>query len=43
MNREDNDTVALIDLGAASAETQGPGGDQFDIVDYQKLAGLSDD
>jgi len=43
MNREDHETNALIDLGAVSAETQGPGGNEFDLVDYQKIAGLSDD
>lgn len=43
MNREHNEPIALIDLGAVSTETQGPGGNQFDLVDYQKIAGLSDD
>lgn len=43
MDREDKDPIALIDLGAVTAETQGPGGNQFDLVDYQKIAGLSDD
>jgi hypothetical protein len=43
MNRENQEPVALIDLGAASVETKGPGGDHFDLVDYQKIAGLTDD
>jgi hypothetical protein len=43
MNRETNEPVALIDLGAASVETQGEGLDIFDLVAKQTQAGLSDD
>lgn len=42
MEREDN-SIDLIDLGAASVETQGPGGTEFDGIDLQVPAGLSDD
>ena len=35
--------VALIDLGAASVETQGIDGTVIDLVSYQPKAGLSDE
>jgi len=41
MNR--NDTQEIIDLGAASDETKGPGGPFVDIGLGQLTPGLSDD
>ncbi len=38
MNRED-----VIDLGVASEQTMGPGGDPFDDFLGEKPIGLSDD
>jgi hypothetical protein len=43
MNREHEDSVALIDLGVASVETQGNGQDVIDLSDLQAKFGLSDD
>lgn len=43
MNREHDDSVALIDLGVASVETQGGGVKLPDFIDLQSQAGLSDD
>ncbi|MDB5576861.1 MAG: hypothetical protein JWR80_2037 [Bradyrhizobium sp.] len=43
MDREPNDAIALIDLGAASVETQGEGKEIFDLVSLQNQAGLSND
>ncbi|MEG3088348.1 benenodin family lasso peptide [Sphingomonas sp. PB4P5] len=35
--------VALIDLGAASVETQGVAGLDFELVGMQRVTGLSDE
>lgn len=43
MNRETNEPVALIDLGAASVETQGDGSQVIDLSVLQDKAGISDD
>jgi hypothetical protein len=43
MDRDTDAPIALIDLGAASVETQGGGEDIFDLVYKQPQAGLSDD
>jgi hypothetical protein len=43
MDRETNDAIALIDLGAASVETQGEGSEIFDLVAKQPQTGLSND
>lgn len=40
-NREHSDD--LVDLGAASVETQGDGFDPVDIGGLQRKAGISDD
>lgn len=42
MNIHDTSNT-LIDLGAASVETQGPGGEKFDGRDYQQPLGLTND
>lgn len=41
MERTNEDAIDLIDLGAASVETQGIGGPDYELVGEQKLAGLS--
>lgn len=38
-----DDTLALIDLGVASIETQGNGQEVIDLVDLQQKFGISDD
>ena len=43
MDRETNEAIDLIDLGAASDETQGGPAGLPDIVGYQPKMGLSDD
>ncbi|MEO9133093.1 MAG: benenodin family lasso peptide [Sphingomonas sp.] len=43
MDREANEVVDLIDLGAASVETQGEGTRISDFVALQDPLGLSDD
>jgi hypothetical protein len=43
MDRETNDAVALIDLGAASVETQGEGAQVIDLSVLQDKAGISND
>jgi hypothetical protein len=43
MDRNNEDAVALIDLGAASIETQGNQGLEIDFVSTQKALGLSDE
>jgi hypothetical protein len=43
MNRETNEPLALIDLGAASVETQGDGSQVIDLFVLQDKAGISDD
>jgi len=43
MDREHDDSVALIDLGVASVETQGGGSGLPDVIDKQLPVGLSDD
>lgn len=43
MDRINEDAVALIDLGAASVETQGNHGSEIDFVATQKPLGLSDE
>ncbi|MFA6114153.1 MAG: benenodin family lasso peptide [Sphingomonas sp.] len=43
MNPETNETIDLIDLGAASVETQGQGFTVLDAVGLQPIAGLSDE
>lgn len=40
---ERNDNQEVIDLGTASIETKGPGGNFVDIYLTQVPAGLSDD
>jgi hypothetical protein len=43
MNRENETCSDLIDLGAATVETRGPGGIYFDEVLTQRATGLTDD
>jgi len=43
MERINEDAGALIDLGAASVETQGFEGTVIDLVGMQPKAGLSDE
>ena len=43
MKRTNEDTESLIDLGAASVETQGFEGTVIDLVGMQPNAGLSDE
>lgn len=43
MERINEDAVAPIDLGAASVETQGVVGLDFELVGMQKATGLSDE
>jgi hypothetical protein len=43
MERTNEDAIALIDLGAASVETQGIKGPDFEPVGQQQLAGLSNE
>jgi len=43
MNRENNEPIALIDLGAASTETQGDGTQFVDLSVLQDKIGISDD
>jgi hypothetical protein len=43
VDRDTIEAVELIDLGAASVETQGGGEDIFDLVYKQPQAGLSND
>jgi hypothetical protein len=43
MDREPNETVDLIDLGVASAETQGAEEGEYDIVGLIPKPGLSND
>ena len=43
MNRENEGHTDLIDLGAATAETRGPGGIFYDEVLTQRAEGLSND
>lgn len=43
MNRETNEPLALIDLGAASTVTQGDGSQVIDLFVLQDKAGISDD
>ncbi|WP_197421831.1 MULTISPECIES: benenodin family lasso peptide [unclassified Sphingomonas] len=43
MDREPNETVDLIDLGVASAETQGGDKGQFDLAGLVIPPGISDD
>lgn len=43
MERINEDAVDLIDLGAASVETQGIEGPDFEPVGEQRLTGLSNE
>jgi hypothetical protein len=43
MERINEDAIDLIDLGAASVETQGIDGTVIDLVGLQPSAGLSDE
>jgi hypothetical protein len=43
MERTNNEAPALIDLGAASAETRGFEGTVIDLVGMQPKTGLSDE
>lgn len=43
MDRENNETVELIDLGAASVETRGEEVGTIDGSGFQLASGLSDD
>ena len=43
MDREPNETVDLIDLGAASVETQGGDEQVIDVLGRQPKLGLSND
>ena len=43
MDRETNEPVELIDLGVASAETQGAERGDVDLIGLIPMPGLSDD
>ncbi len=43
MERINEDAIELIDLGAASVETQGLNAGEIDGIGYQVSTGLSDD
>lgn len=43
MERINQDAIDLIDLGAASVETQGNAGLDYELIGTQKASGLSDE